>query len=439
MNQNKKIVKKFIGIFITGALIGGLFLELVYFADAVSQETQTQIEKTEQEKEQLEEELLQKQEEKETLILEKEEQEDQVIDLKTKRRLLEEELSELELKEEKLEEEIQKTEGDLEQAGQWRDEKAQAMKLRIKYLYENSQEDLLSLCIEKGSIIGALNYLEYCQKLNQYDREQLKEYEESQKVLEAYQQKLETAKEEQTKLLEQTQEKQQELASMEQQAKDQIAQYLEEITNKENEILSTEEELQQKSQTLQDLYERAWEEEEAVRIAQAENESAQLGEAIAGGNVTIIDAGIHRNTIELTEAEMELLTAMIYCESRGEPYEGQLAVGHVIMNRVRSSKFPNTLEEVLRQNLQFQPAGSGTFDIILCAYREQIPGVIHEDSWNSCRRAAESCVNGESNIGDCLFFRTHKPVPLLEENLKTAGVPYWKIANHIFYYSWVAY
>jgi hypothetical protein len=45
----------------------------------------------------------------------------------------------------------------------------------------------------------------------------------------------------------------------------------------------------------------------------------------------------------------------------------------------------------------------------------------------------------ESNVGESLFFRTHKPVPQLATNLEAAGVPYWIIGNHIFYYSWVNY
>jgi spore germination cell wall hydrolase CwlJ-like protein len=134
-----------------------------------------------------------------------------------------------------------------------------------------------------------------------------------------------------------------------------------------------------------------------------------------------------------------MLTAMIYCEARGESYEGQLAVGYVIMNRVRSTKFPNSLEGVLSAPRQFEPYGTGRYHTVLAAYWEGLEGYIHESSWNSCQRAAIVCVNSDSNVGESLFFRTHKPVPQLAENLAAAGVPYWIIGNHIFYYSWVNY
>ncbi|MBQ2413227.1 MAG: cell wall hydrolase, partial [Anaerotignum sp.] len=161
--------------------------------------------------------------------------------------------------------------------------------------------------------------------------------------------------------------------------------------------------------------------------------------ALANGTIRPEDSGIRYGELNLTQNELDMLTAMIYCESRGESYEGQLAVGYVIMNRVRSSKFPNSLEAVLSAPRQFEPYGSGRFNIVLTAYWEDIPGVIHESSWKSCQKAAMVCVNSDSNVGESLFFRTHKPVPQLAENLEAAGVPYWIIGNHIFYYSWVNY
>ena len=190
---------------------------------------------------------------------------------------------------------------------------------------------------------------------------------------------------------------------------------------------------------MQELYKKAQEEEAAERRRQAEEAAKRLQEALANGTIRPGDSGIVYGELNLSQAELDMLTAMIYCESRGESYEGQLAVGHVIMNRVRSTKFPNSLEAVLSAPRQFEPYGSGRFNIVLTAYWEGIPGVIHEASWNSCQRAAIVCVNSDSNVGESLFFRTHKPVPQLAENLEAAGVPYWIIGNHIFYYSWVNY
>ncbi len=55
----------------------------------------------------------------------------------------------------------------------------------------------------------------------------------------------------------------------------------------------------------------------------------------------------------------KLLAALIYCEAGNQPYEGQVAVGAVVMNRVRSGSYPNTISEVIYQSGQFGPAMTG--------------------------------------------------------------------------------
>lgn len=111
-------------------------------------------------------------------------------------------------------------------------------------------------------------------------------------------------------------------------------------------------------------------------------------------------------------------------------------VGLVIMNRIRSSRFPNTLEGVLRQSKQFEPVGSGRFDLVLKAEQDDdIPNIVTQSCWN----AARAVINGTSNVGESLFFRTWAPVPSLVTNLQNGGVPYWIIKDHIFYYYWTSY
>ncbi|MGM9567646.1 MAG: cell wall hydrolase [Clostridia bacterium] len=63
----------------------------------------------------------------------------------------------------------------------------------------------------------------------------------------------------------------------------------------------------------------------------------------------------------LTENEIYLMAKMIYAEARGESQQGQIAVGAVIMNRVKSDLFPNTLNGVLYQKNQFTAINDGQF------------------------------------------------------------------------------
>lgn len=106
-----------------------------------------------------------------------------------------------------------------------------------------------------------------------------------------------------------------------------------------------------------------------------------------------------------------LLAALIHCEARGEPYEGQVAVGAVVMNRVRSAAYPNTIHGVIYASGQFSPAISGTLNQV---YES---GRINE----SCIRAAKEALSGVSNVGDLTHFR---------RNDGRAGIV---IGNHVFH------
>ena len=96
-----------------------------------------------------------------------------------------------------------------------------------------------------------------------------------------------------------------------------------------------------------------------------------------------------------TADDLTLLAAIIYCEAGGEPYEGKVAVGNVVLNRVKSAAFPDTVEAVIRSPRQFSPVASGRFDRILTSGR--IP--------ESCYQAAEDAMNGISYVNACLFFK----------------------------------
>lgn len=95
------------------------------------------------------------------------------------------------------------------------------------------------------------------------------------------------------------------------------------------------------------------------------------------------------------EETMLLLAALIHCEARGESYEGQVAVGAVVLNRVRSAAFPNTIRGVIYAPGQFTPAMTGKLDQVIAS------GKIND----SCIKAAKEALSGYSNVGARLFFR----------------------------------
>lgn len=63
----------------------------------------------------------------------------------------------------------------------------------------------------------------------------------------------------------------------------------------------------------------------------------------------------------VTQQELDLLARTVYSEARGEPYEGQVAVAAVVLNRLHSSQFPNTISGVIFQPLAFSPVADGSF------------------------------------------------------------------------------
>lgn len=100
----------------------------------------------------------------------------------------------------------------------------------------------------------------------------------------------------------------------------------------------------------------------------------------------------------LTDEEtLYLLAALIQCEAGGEPYEGQVAVGAVVMNRVRSTAYPNTIPGVIYASGQFTPAMSGKVDRVYAS------GQVRQ----SCIDAAKEALSGYSNVGDLTHFRVN--------------------------------
>ncbi len=106
-----------------------------------------------------------------------------------------------------------------------------------------------------------------------------------------------------------------------------------------------------------------------------------------------------------------LLAALIQCEAGGESYEGQLAVGAVVMNRVRSGAYPNSIHGVIYASGQFTPALNGKVNALYESGK--ISG--------SCLKAAEEAVSGVSNVGDLTHFRRNN------------GREGLVIGNHVFY------
>ena len=130
--------------------------------------------------------------------------------------------------------------------------------------------------------------------------------------------------------------------------------------------------------------------EEAQRIA----EEQAAAEARAAEEAAAAQAAAEAQAASVAASEQELLAALIYCEAGNQPYEGQVAVGAVVMNRVRSGSYPNTITEVIYQSGQFGPAMTGWLDSVLASGSYS----------DTARQAAADAIAGSNPVGDCLYF-----------------------------------
>lgn len=138
-------------------------------------------------------------------------------------------------------------------------------------------------------------------------------------------------------------------------------------------------------------------EEEARRKAEEEQRALEAAQAAQEAQSQTEDISAEQTQSAAVQAswdEQTLLAALIYCEAGNQPYEGQVAVGAVVMNRVRSSAYPNTITEVIYQPGQFGPAMTGWLDTVLA----------NGSYTDSAMQAAADALAGSNPVGDCLSF-----------------------------------
>ena len=271
-----------------------------------------------------------------------------------------------------------------------------AMKKRIKYTYEHGSTNYINALFEAESFTDFLNRAEYVKKIQDYDREQVEAYELAVAQVKIEQEELESSKAELLAATEAQKTKKEEADALIAKQQSNLAAVGSNINDVETDVENTNTELA-KQQAYEAELEKQKAEEDAKRLEEIAQQEQELG------NTTV-------TPVEATESDLALLAAIIQCEAGGESYEGKLAVGSVVMNRVASSYFPNTIVEVIYQNKQFSPVASGRFATVLA-----------QGANAECIQAANDVLAGARNV-NCLYFRTNN-------GLITGTV----IGNHVFY------
>ena len=374
-------------------LVTVLFLTGVPAGIVYATSTQEKLNQAEKDKKETQSQLNDTKENLKDLKNERNALEGKLADLNEKLTTVSNNLNDLEQEISETETEIEITKEELEEAKKTEEEQYESMKARIRFMYERSDYVLLETLFGAGSLAEALNKADYVEQLAAYDRKKLEEYEATRIKIQEEEARLKAEKEQLDVLKAQVQEEKKKVNTYVQQTASNISATASQISSAEAEALVYEAKIKEQEANIEYLKKKLAEEQALSKLA-AQSTWRDISE------------------IQFEDSDRYLLANLIYCEAGGEPYAGQVAVGAVVMNRVLSSVFPNTVAGVIYQKNQFSPVKSGRLALAMQ----------NNKATASCYKAADEAMAGQTNVGNCVFFRT--PIP---------GLTGIKIGGHIFY------
>lgn len=295
------------------------------------------------------------------------------------------------------EQEISDTQAALEDARETEETQYANMVRRVRKMYERNDASQVSAMMgalfDVGNFAAMLNRADDFGKISEYEHMKLTEFKENRRFIEEQEALLQQEKSDLETLKISAEAEKNKVAGLISQTSDSIANYQGQISDAEKKALELEEEIRKKEEDVEYLKKKLAE-EMALSKEAAEGEWRDISE------------------ITFAEGDRYLLANLIYCEAGAEPYEGKLAVGAVVINRVLSAKFPDSVVGVVYQSKQFSPVASGRLGLALTSNKATL----------ECYRAADEAMAGVSNVGNCVFFRT--PIE---------GLTGIRIGGHIFY------
>jgi spore germination cell wall hydrolase CwlJ-like protein len=289
---------------------------------------------------------------------------------------------------------IEDTQAALEEAISVQDAQYENMKLRIKYMYENGGTNgYVSMLLSSESFADFLNKSDYIDRVNQYDQKMLEQYKQARKEVEEKKAQLEGELEDLNSLKADAETEKMKVSSLVIQTSENVSSYSSQIAEAEATIDALSSVISAQDENIATL-QKQYEEELAKSRLAAQSQWRDISE------------------VTFDEGDRRLLANLIYCEAGSEPYEGKVAVGAVVINRLLSSIYPNTVVGVIYQNKQFSPVNDGHLALALT----------YEKATADCYKAADEAMSGVTNVGQCVYFRT--PI---------AGLEGIRIGGHIFY------
>lgn len=267
--------------------------------------------------------------------------------------------------------EVETAKTELADAEQKEKEQYEAMKLRIKYMYEEGNLSFLEILFTSSSMADFLNNADFIAAITEYDRQLLDELIATQDEVEARKEALEEQEASLISLKEQLVSKQSSLESRISSTSGELATYSEQLARAKAAAQEAQNALDKEGQP-----------------------SGGSGSSSSGGTSTEkpSNSGGSQN---VTDSVVTKMAALLQCEA-GTNYDNCLAVGTVIMNRVNSSRYPNSISGVMYQSGQFPPVKGTKFK-----------NLVKNGPNSNCIKAAKDSINGKVHpkVANCYSFR----------------------------------
>lgn len=296
--------------------------------------------------------------------------------------------------------------GELDEIRRRKEEKQAMLAKRIKRVYEKGgSRGMLQSILEANTFRDILTRYEYANAIIRYDRQKIVECKEIEKELESKVADVEAKEAELNAYQDELDSKYSELEHLTDEVQGKL--------DKNNSMISSE------TGKLKDFDTKLAALDKTMKSLESKTAAAQAQLAKQVAQRLSMKKEDTSGSYTASGSELEWLAATIQAEAGGESYTGKLAVGSVIMNRVKSSAFPNDIKSVITQNMQFASYRSGKVELIIA------------NGPNSTCISAANEVLGGARVGDYLFFMTKYFADYY-------GISeYTMIGNHAFFYKWV--
>lgn len=378
-------------------LVTALFLGSIPFTAVTTvhatESTRKQLQDAQNNKKQTEEELNETKEDINNLNVEKDSLQGQLNELNNNLKEVSNNLAELEQQIKEKEAEIEQTKKELEEAKATEEYQYECMKKRIQFIYESQDYVMLEMFFASANFSEFLNQNDYIEQLSEYDRKKLKEYRETKEQITRDEAQLEREKKELDDYKAKVEIEKSRVSGMVSKTSNNISGKMSEISKAEADALAYEQKVKEQEENIKQL-------------------QAKLAEEIRLSQLAAQSSWRDISQVSFAEGDRYLLANLIYCEAGGESYAGKLAVGSVVINRVLSSVYPDSVVGVIYQGSQFSPVASGRLAAALAEGK----------ATSGCYEAADEAMRGNTNVGNCVYFRT--PIEGL------SGI---NIGGHVFY------